>query len=479
MAFNIWERWPWTSFQNLNLNWLMNAVKEAITKAEEASASVGQFDALITANTEAIAQLGINVSTLSSPVHVLVSSELEARYRGNLVTGAQLFAMMQTHGDLPYVEYNGEVYMLDSVSSAGDIRFSMAHTTLLGDVTLRHIMIPAQSSNVAYSITNIDGGGSGSSGNVFAVTISQQASAYVSDHTYAEIYSQLQAGRIPVLLVAQGSNPTTYQICGMGETGTRTLNDQSVACIRFSDPAWMVSSSNNVGVWTIDANNNVDHIATLKQMATLDTVYDNAVIYTGPQELTAAEQAQAQENLGISGGASSNAVLYTAQTLTDQQKAQARANIGADIEPLVVTVANPSTSNPNYTVDKTAEEIRNNLYNLRIRFGLNEGIVADSYIVLGSYPTHNIVCTVSDPSASSVTYTEFTLQFYYDASAAPTPADDVVTVTYRSITHNIGGGSLPDTTNAAAGDFLRLDAQKNVVWATVPAAESNSFGGVS
>ena len=36
MAFNIWERWPWTSFQNLNLDWLMKAVKESVKKSEEA-----------------------------------------------------------------------------------------------------------------------------------------------------------------------------------------------------------------------------------------------------------------------------------------------------------------------------------------------------------------------------------------------------------------------------------------------------------
>lgn len=38
---------------------------------------------------------------------------------------------------------------------------------------------------------------------------------------------------------------------------------------------------------------------------------------------------------------------------------------------------------------------------------------------------------------------------------------------------------LPDKTSASIGDFLRLDAQKNPVWQTVPSAESNSFGGGS
>ena len=72
MAFNIWERWPWTSFQNLNLDWLMKAVKEAVTKAKQASDSVGQFDDRITANENDIDQLEDDIDTISSPLRVYV-----------------------------------------------------------------------------------------------------------------------------------------------------------------------------------------------------------------------------------------------------------------------------------------------------------------------------------------------------------------------------------------------------------------------
>lgn len=54
---------------------------------------------------------------------------------------------------------------------------------------------------------------------------------------------------------------------------------------------------------------------------------------------------------------------------------------------------------------------------------------------------------------------------------AVTVMDEVVT--------SGGGSGLPDTTSASAGDFLRLDAQKNPVWEAIPSAESNSFGGGS
>ena len=175
----------------------------------------------------------------------------------------------------------------------------------------------------------------------------------------------------------------------------------------------------------------------------------------------------------IGGGSVSDAVLYTQQTLTDLQKAQARDNIGADSKPLILNV---TESNGTYTVDKTAAEIRANLHNLLLTFGLNEGVTIDSYQIYGSPPMHNIVFTVCDPAASSATYIRYLIQVYF-AGQAPTQADDVPVVTRSVIQHNIGGGSLPVTTNASAGDFLRLDANKNAVWETVPAAENNSFGG--
>jgi len=50
----------------------------------------------------------------------------------------------------------------------------------------------------------------------------------------------------------------------------------------------------------------------------------DAVLYTA-QTLTEEQKAQARENIGAAG----NAVLYTSQTITSEQQAQARANIGA------------------------------------------------------------------------------------------------------------------------------------------------------
>lgn len=44
MAYNIFERWPFTSFQNLNLDWLLKTTKEAAETAETAATTVQQYN---------------------------------------------------------------------------------------------------------------------------------------------------------------------------------------------------------------------------------------------------------------------------------------------------------------------------------------------------------------------------------------------------------------------------------------------------
>ena len=300
MAFNIWERWPWTSFQNLNLDWLMKATKQAVETADTAATSVGQFDARITQNTSAIEQLGIDIETISSAARVSVNSNLEAYYRGAHITGAELLAKIRQHGDLPYVEYNNEVYMLDSISTAGDMRFSMGHTVPGFDtLVMRHIMIPAASYNAAYSITNVSSGGSGSS-NVFTVTITMHNEEYVSDHTFAEITSQLSAGRTPVFVFKYSSG---YEVSAVYDVSDTRIN------IYDSPTISSTNGSVNISRYTIYSDNTIGINAAVTQLAALDNIIQfvndgvttNALLKTA-QTLTAAEQAQVKQNLGITSG---------------------------------------------------------------------------------------------------------------------------------------------------------------------------------
>ena len=45
MAYNIFERWPFTSFQNLNLDWVLKTMQEAVSTVTEAAATVAGYAA--------------------------------------------------------------------------------------------------------------------------------------------------------------------------------------------------------------------------------------------------------------------------------------------------------------------------------------------------------------------------------------------------------------------------------------------------
>jgi hypothetical protein len=66
---------------------------------------------------------------------------------------------------------------------------------------------------------------------------------------------------------------------------------------------------------------------------------DSGVVQVTPQSLSEEEKAQARENIGAATEPAEleNVLKYTSQRLTDEQKAQARENIGADDANNVIT----------------------------------------------------------------------------------------------------------------------------------------------
>lgn len=289
MSYNIFERWPFTSFQNLNLDWLMNAVKEAVTTAEEAAGSVGQFDDRITANTNAIQLLQSQVGAIQGVFNVSVSSNLDATSDGSAITGSQIYNKMMQDKQLPYLFYQGECYAVEKWTTAGDMRFYTIHTTEIGDAVMRRIMVPAQSSSCAYSIVNLSGSGSS---NLFVIRLHMVNGDYVSDHSYSEIMSALSTGKAPILLVDSGTN-APYVVSCIGVTSSNG--------VRFLDyPAIQSNGSTTVKAWQINSDNTISYYSALAQLASLDNIEDMAVLTTA-QTLTPAEQAQARANIGAGG----------------------------------------------------------------------------------------------------------------------------------------------------------------------------------
>ena len=152
----------------------------------------------------------------------------------------------------------------------------------------------------------------------------------------------------------------------------------------------------------------------------------DVVLYT-PQSLSDSQKAQARANIGAAeigsgGGYSEGAVLYTKQTLTDEQKAQARLNIGAvdsGVLSSILTTKNlltgtelvdgwmyaspPGAANANYKYYKDVFLPAGEYSTFgRVRFVWNQ--TTGKQIVNNSSSAHNITFTVDTDSICNITF---------------------------------------------------------------------------
>lgn len=413
MSYNIFERWPFTSLQNLNLDWLMDAMKEAVTTAEEAAGSVDQFDDRITANTNAIQLLQTQVGAIQGVFNISVNSNQVASSEGSAITGSQIYNKMMEDKQLPYLYFQGECYLPETWTAAGDMRFYTIHVTEIGDAVMRRILVPAQSSNCAYTIVNL---GNGSTSNLFVIRLHMENGNYVSDHTYSEIMSALGAGRVPVLLVDSGTN-APYVVTGIGVT--------SSSGVRFLDyPNIQNNGAVTVRAWQINNDNTVSYYSSLTQLASLSNVEGMAV-------------------------------LIIPQTLTNAQKAQARENIGAAYGEQIIWAYQDE--------DQGTSVIRRE---------------SDNTIYTPSQ-------MLTDQSAGSLVLVESPHGIYYLSAAGSVLASFFNGGTFTMAVQSDGQyteiavPAIPSFTAADAGKFYRVNSTGTAAgWETVPAAESNSFGGV-
>lgn len=370
MAFN---NFPYTNFQDLNLGWILGKLGVVEKLAIDSAASVAQYDARITANTNAIEQLGVDLESISDVARVFVNSSLEAYYRGNHITGSELVSVLQSHGTLPYVEYNGEIYMLDTVSNAGDLRFSMGHTVdAFNELVIRHIMIPAQSYNAAYSITNVSAGGGGSS-NVVVFEITDRT----CDHTYAELLSAWSSGKALVANIKSGSNIVATSAMIYKETVTEGGNQ--IDRFTIVNPELAVGSS-TIGIRAryVYSNNTVSYGYIKESIATIDTIISV-----------------------VNDGVETNALLKTAQTLSAAEKAQAKQNLGisdggGSYSPYLIPVTQIGSS---YSTTATGHDVFNHILDCRIIFnGVYYYQIGST--LSGAFGDAYFAC--SNPSASGV-----------------------------------------------------------------------------
>lgn len=408
MAFN---NWPYTNFQDLNLGWILSTYKTALNKALEALGKANAVEAEVGTYSDRIATAETTANGAYSIANM--AREEAADAQSDATSGIAIGQAAQSTANSALSAANAAADSADeAVDSATDAARDAATALQLANLASEdylNVGITVFPSNPAQATKNADE-------ILTAVTANKKIKFTLDD-------------------ARNGETHTTYDYTI--DPVDNTASDIDINVI------FDVSVSSSLNKYIV--------VTLHKVVSGGNTTYS----------ITSTDVSFS----GGGGGTVSGAVLYdTQQNLTDVQKAQARDNIGADSRPLILNV---TYSNGVYTVDKTAAEIRANMHNLLLTFGLNEGVTIDSYQIYGSPPKHYIVFSVADPDTSSVTYIEYTVSVYF-TGYAPTEQDDVPTVTRRVIQHNIGGGSLPDATDASAGDYLKLDSNKNAVWDELP-----------
>ena len=129
----------------------------------------------------------------------------------------------------------------------------------------------------------------------------------------------------------------------------------------------------------VHIDNNDIHVTAAQK-----TTWNGSVRYDAAQNLTDEQKAQARTNIGAD--TVQGAVLYTPQTLTDEQKAQARTNIGAD------TVQGAVLYTPQTLTDEQKAQARGNINAAPGGFGLGEltGRTANSFADITGYGFYRV-----------------------------------------------------------------------------------------
>lgn len=206
---------------------------------------------------------------------------------------------------------------------------------------------------------------------------------FINPPSYDKMRAYLRSGEVPMLFVTAegGETGSLYQLVEYSETENK---------IRFSNDA-------------------------------------NAI------EFSAGGEAPVVSDVGGGGGGSSDAVLYTAQTLTDEQKKQARDNIDAAIADFVVNVTLNSDST--VTPDKTFAQIQAAIQEGKqpvVKLSASGMTVALMPLV---YPSTEVAVFAAVADVSEGTITTVTVQIKADGAsfyriAAPTLNSEVFMTQY-------------------------------------------------
>ena len=305
----------------------------------------------------------------------------------------------------------------------------------------------------------------GSGGGVDTFIIHYNSDTETADKTFAEIVAAIEAEK-SVMLIADN--------------------------FFISNARWTTSGNDEIGYEVISVDFNAFNVVTApsgKNLGCVTYSVDDTDSWTVarngfPNESRVNALITAQLNsLELQ-----NNVQYIAQSLTDVEKEQARSNIaaghfniGIDADETVITIVDLVTGTPStYQINKPPYQIPiqyiNNVYTTSVTGNDVLEHIKNCIIVFNGLYYYQIGSTISgafghayyaciDPSASG--------GYVVDIFDVQLNGDNACTVTryYKDI------NLLPAVSSSDVGKFMRVNSLGVWVAETVPAAESNSFGG--
>ena len=410
MAFN---NWPYTNFQDLNLGWILNKVKEALTKAAEALTSTTGFDDRIT-----------TAETNSSEANTKATEALATANTANGKATEALSTANNASDTANTASTNATQARTDATQARADA--TRALDEVGGAIGSYKIFVNAQNqcSHAGESIDAVDVVSALTDGIDIFVERADSNNLYF--HTgYKFAYYDVDNSTTPAtttvffdrLISYAGENAVVERMSMINGSNTASfLTIQTLASKSYVD-----SHSGGGGTSIQDI---------------IDTVNDgdtNALLST-VQTLSAAQQAQVKQNLGISGG-------------------------GGSYSPYLIPVTQIGSS---YSTTATGYDVFDHILDCRIIFnGVYYYQIGST--LSGAFGDAYFACT--NPSASGT--------IENDIFAVRLRGNDTCTIAKYERDVSL----LPVMSSADTGKFARVNSSGVWVAETVPSAESNSFGG--
>lgn len=519
MAFNAW---PFTNFADLNLDWILRRVKEAVTKSDTAYEIATNMDAniqsAIDAADSAIDAAGdaIEIAEYADKMSIVYPDQtgnavnyVDYLEGDNTIYGAvEIYTDLISNHRVPFfMDRNQNVYYLSGYETnpnnpleisrfkfsryGGNGRENIAWVDRLGAITYTYADAQFASSMLIKFTRTANGVNCDKSFSQIMTAISNDIHIYAAEYDennnlmyMSDSFKILEGSGIQSVVFAfpiissnghfivpmafiNNANPNVAGIqsydLGTGESGGGSGGDSgAVAIIITEDGQGNVSCNLTYAQIHDYIESETPLIAFLPGGQVSAAIIDESsysrvriystVFFNAPDGYVRGYTVTPSECYYMTG------IRYATTSWVQSYVENITGGDGA----LVITL---TQTNGVYTCDKTAQEILDNMYNLRLKYGLNEGVLINSYRVSGSPPTHLITFSTVDVGVSSDYYIEFELAVPYDGIGNVS-----VSVTNKLRT------ALPTVSVADDGKFLRVSGNQWVA-ATVPVAENNSFGG--